>query len=149
MHRHRFDPVSAVSGAAFVLIAASAVFGDSSLSLLERGRVWAMLLLLGGVALLAVAVRRPEPTPSVFHTAPPPELLVQAASAASVDGATEPGSDAPPFLTDAERAIEELRAMSSDSSARSARTEEHAASADRVNLGDAPSDGEDEGPDGV
>ncbi|MDH3498876.1 MAG: hypothetical protein OEM97_02030 [Acidimicrobiia bacterium] len=119
MRRHRFDPVSAIAGVVFIAAGVSAVVGGGEWAFLRGGRLWALLLFLGGIAVLTTTFRRDRPVPTSVAGAGGGETAADAAD----EAATGP-------ITDAEAAIEELAAW--------VRAESEAENA--VNLDEPPND---------
>lgn len=135
MRRHPFDPVSAIFGTIFLAAGIIGLTEARFLFLLEGGRLWAVLLLIGGVAVLVTALRRAGSGYRVsFPAAPPP-----------VARSTEP--EGPSSITDVELAIQELAAerraaRESPPGGQSAADtpRQPADSQDEVNLEEPPSD---------
>lgn len=100
MQRHAFDPISATSGAIFLVAGVIALTDTRGWSLLQSGRLWAVLVLIGGVAVLVAALastgshKRDESGPSAL---PPIQ-----------ERSTQPAT--PYQITDVELAIQELAA---------------------------------------
>ncbi len=135
MRRHPFDPVSAIFGTIFLAAGIIGLTKARFLSLLQGGRLWGVLLLIGGVAVLVAALRRTGTgNQASFAGTPPP-----------VARSTQPEGPSP--VTDVELAIQELaaeRRAARDSSPgdRSAPDppRQPADSQDEVNLEEPPSD---------
>lgn len=58
MKRHRLDMVSLFFGFIFVGLAVTGAFGDEDITLLEARWVWPVLLVVAGLAIVAVSLQR-------------------------------------------------------------------------------------------
>lgn len=62
MHSHRLDPLSLIAGVVFVLIGIGQLVGGVALGWLTLARLWPVLLVGAGVAVLFGLLRRTDET---------------------------------------------------------------------------------------
>lgn len=62
MHPHRLDPVSLIAGLVFVLVGITHLLGGSLATWFGVLRIWPLVLVAAGVAVLAGVLRRPDDT---------------------------------------------------------------------------------------
>ncbi len=81
MKQHRFDPISFFFGLVFTAAALTVLFVDD-LDVLDARWVWPVVLIVGGVAMLAsmFTQRTPKPDSSLGAPDEPDELLDEAAA---------------------------------------------------------------------